>query len=176
MKKMLAILLAAALLLALAACGAAKDEAPESVGMANPWSDVDSAEAAAKGAGLDQFLLPAADTETSGGPIGWSGYRCMEGLAEADGYVGAAELTARKGLPQEGGDVSGDYTEYAFSWTQDVDGCEVSCFGNEEGRMMKAIWTADGFCFSLMVRGQGDLYTTYGIDAEAVALLVGAIK
>ena len=82
----------------------------------------------------------------------------------------------RKGLKQDGEDVSGDYTEYAFAWMQEVDGWEVSCFGNEEGRTMKAIWISDNFSYSIMVRGQGDIYDTYGLDEEAIGALVAAIQ
>jgi hypothetical protein len=38
-------------------------------GMANPWSDVDSAEAAAEGAGLDTFMVPDGEAEISLGEV-----------------------------------------------------------------------------------------------------------
>jgi hypothetical protein len=148
----------------------------EGAGMANPWTVVDTAAAAAEGAGVGSFQLPEDMTETSGGPVGWTEFQYMEGIAEAYGGIGAAELTARKGLAQDGEDVSGDYTEYAYQWTQDVNGIQVSCSGNEEGKTMKGVWTANDYSYSIMVRGQGDIYDTYGIDADAVQLLVETIQ
>jgi hypothetical protein len=146
------------------------------IGMANPWSDAETAEEAADGAGVGYFLVPENGTEAVGGRIDWFGFRYMDRLAEADGAVGAAELTVRKGLKQDSEDVSGDYTEYAYTWTQEADGWEVTCYGNEEGRMMKAVWLSDNFSYSVTVRGQGDLYTVYGLGADDVVALVTAIQ
>ena len=154
----------------------ASEETPADIGMANPWAEADTPDEAAEGAGVGYFMVPEEDMETSGGPVNWYGFQYMEGIAEADGAIGAAELTVRKGLKQDTEDVSGDYTAYAFEWTQEVDGWEVSCFGNEEGRTMKAIWLSDNFSYSVMVRGQGDMYDTYGVDEDAISALVTAIQ
>ena len=144
--------------------------------MANPWTDVSTPEEAAEGGGVGYFMLPENGTQLTGGPVDFVGYRYMKDLAEAQGYVGAAELTVRKGLKQNSEDVSGDYTEYAFSWTQETDGFQISCFGNEDGRMMKAVWLTDNFSYSAVVRGQGDISDTYGLAAEDVAALVTSIQ
>ena len=152
------------------------DASPETIGMANPWTKAETADEAAQGAGVGYFMVPEENMETTGGPVNWSGFQYMENIAEADGWVGTAELTVRKGLKQDTEDVSGDYTEYAFAWMQEVDGWQVSCFGNEEGRTMKAIWVSDNFSYSIMIRGQGDIYDTYGVDTEAIAALVAAIQ
>ena len=146
------------------------------IGMPNPWVDAASAEEAAEGAGVGYFLVPEGGTEIVGGRIDFGAFRYMKGLAEAEGWVGAAELTVRKGLKQDSTDVSGDFTEYAYTWTVEADGWEVTCFGNEEGRMMKAIWLSDNFSYSIVVRGQGDYYMTYGLGAEDVVALVTAIQ
>ncbi len=146
------------------------------VGMANPWTDTEDVNKAADGAEVGYFMVPENGTEVTGGRIDWYGFRFMTHLAEADGAVGAAELTVRKGLKQESEDVSGDYTEYAYTWTQEADGWDVTCYGNEEGRMMKAVWLSDNFSYSITVRGQGDLYDTYGLGAEDVVALVTAIQ
>ena len=100
----------------------------------------------------------------------------MEGIAEADGAIGAAELTVRKGLKQDTDDVSGDYTEYALEWTVESDDWQVTCYGNEENKAMKAIWLSDNFSYSILVRGQGDIYDTYGLDEEAIDALVTMIQ
>ncbi|MCR4906757.1 MAG: hypothetical protein K6A33_11830 [Clostridiales bacterium] len=177
MKKILVLMLAAILMLALTACGAkeTKDE-DGGEGSANPWTEVADAEEAANGAGVGYFTLPENGTEVTGGRIDFLGFRYMKNLAEADGAVGAAELTVRKGLKQDSEDVSGDYTAYKYAWTQDVGGWTVYCMGNEDGRTMKAIWVSDNFSYSIMVRGQGDYYDTYGLGAEDVTALVEGIQ
>ena len=121
--------------------------------------------------------------EVGGGPVGWDNYRYMDLLAEANGYVAAAELTVRKGVNRpdhdvgyDTDDVSGDYTAYAHEWTMEVNGWQVRCFGNEEGRTMKAIWASDNFSYCILVRGQGDLRDVYGLGADEIAALIGAIE
>ena len=151
--------------------------------IANPWEDVDNAQAAADGAGVGYFTLPEAGIEIDGGPIGWDNYRYMDLLAEANGYVGAAELMVRKGVNRpdhevgyDTTDVSGDYNTYAHEWTIEAMGWQVRCFGNEEGRTMKAIWSSDNFSYCILVRGQGDSWDTYGLGSDDIAALVGAIE
>ena len=169
-----------ALILTLFGIGICEEAAPEGAfgiaGMANPWTEAADADEAADGAGVGYFMVPEENAETTGGQVNWYGFQYMEGIAEADGGIGSAELTVRKGLKQNTADVSGDYTEYAFEWTQEAEGWQVSCFGNEEGRAMKAIWLSDNFSYSIVMRGQGDLYDVYGLDAEAIGALVAAIQ
>ena len=121
--------------------------------------------------------------EVVGGPIGWEFYRYMDLLAEANGYVGAAELTVRKGVNRpdhdvgyDTADVSGDYTAYAYEWTIEAGGWQIRCFGNEEGRTMKAIWSSDNFSYCILVRGHGGLRNVYGLGSDDIAALVGAIE
>ena len=153
------------------------------ISMANPWTEADSAEGAANGAGVGYFKLPEAGMEVGGGPIGWDSYRYMDLLAEANGYVGAAELTVRKGVNRpdrdvgyDTADVSGDYTAYAHEWMIEAKEWQVRCFGNENGRTMKAIWSSDNFSYCILVRGQGDIRDVYGLGSDDIAALVGAIE
>ena len=193
MKRTIAIAAALTMALTLPACAsnsqdAAKTDASETgeaTNIANPWNSVETAQEAAAGAGVGYFEVPADDTQSSIGPINWYGYQYMEYLAEADGAIGAAELTVRKGINAErapedvsydGNDVSGDYTEYAYTWDMDVDDWKVTCFGNEDGKTMKAIWQSDNFSYSIMVRGQGDTSDTFGLGAEDTAALVKAVQ
>ena len=159
------------------------DSSEAGASMANPWTDADSAKAAADGAGVGYFTLPEAGMEIDGGPIGWDTYRYMDLLAEANGYVGAAELTVRKGVNRpdhdvgyDTSDVSGDYTAYAHAWTIEAMGWQVRCFGSEEGRAMKAIWSSDNFSYCILVRGQGDMRDACGLGSDDIAALVGAIE
>ena len=199
MKKLIiASMAACALVVALAGCGsqqaqkeeAASSAAPEAaaetsapaeeaetstmVGMPNPWSDVATAEEAAAGAGLDGFSA-AEGVEISLGKVEKVTYRCMEGIAEADVEFPAVSMTIRKGINPGGIDISGDYNEYAHTWTQDVDGIELTCAGNREGDSTKTLWTVDGVEYSIDVLGLGG-DTDYGLSAEDLALLVPAIK
>ena len=195
MKKTLALTLIAALvLLTFAACGnsapAATEPAAdpaaeeESTEIANPWTQAENAQAAADGAGVGYFNLPENGTVLEeGGSVDFTDYQYTKLLAEADGYVGTAELVVRKGVKQpaeevayDTADVSGDYTEYTCSWDMEAAGWQVHCFGNEDGRAMKAIWTSDNFSYSVMVRGQGDIADTYGLSGDDMAALVGAIE
>ena len=156
-----------------------KEETTEetNVGMANPWSDAADADTAAEASGVGYFIVPANNGTYNDQQITISGFRYMEHLAEANGAIGAADFTIRKGLKQESSDVSGDYTEYAYNWSfESNDGFEINCYGNEEGKTMKATWLSDNFSYSLFVRGQGDEYDTYGLDEETMKLIVEDIQ
>ncbi|MBR5419711.1 MAG: hypothetical protein IK115_01035 [Lachnospiraceae bacterium] len=146
---------------------------PSGLGMANPWTDVDSADAAAEGAGVGYFMVPANKESYNDHQVYISGFRYMEHLAEANGSIGSAELTIRKGLKQDSEDVSGDYTEYAHSWSfENEDGFVINCFGNEEGKAMKTIWLSDNFSYSINVCGQGDESDTFGLSEDTLKLLI----
>ena len=148
--------------------------AEENTGLANPWSDVGSAEEAAKGAGIDSFVI-AEDPGLDLGELFERTYRCMDGIAEARLEYPASALTVRKGTIAEEGDISGDYTEYANTWTQDVNGIEVTCFGNREGDATKSIWTVDNMCFSIVAEGLGG-DQDFGLNAERLTAMVNSIQ
>ena len=148
--------------------------AEENTGLANPWSDVGSAEEAAKGAGIDSFVI-AEDPDLDLGQLFERTYRCMDGIAEARLEYPASALTVRKGTKAEEGDISGDYTEYANTWTQDVNGIEVTCFGNREGDAAKSIWTVDNMYFSIVAEGLGG-DQDFGLNAERLTAMVSSIQ
>ena len=151
----------------------AASAAEEITGLANPWSDVESAEEAAKGAGIDSFVI-AEDPGIDLGKNFERTYRCMDGIAEARLEYPASALTVRKGTNAEDGDISGDYTEYAETWTQDVDGIEVTCFGNWEGDASKSIWNVDGMYYSIVAEGLGG-DDDFGLNAERLTEMVRCI-
>ncbi|MBR3313770.1 MAG: hypothetical protein IKG18_06500 [Atopobiaceae bacterium] len=148
----------------------------EDVGLANPWSSAKTTEEAAEGAGVGYFQVPADSTEVDGTPLNWNGYQYMEHLAEADGTLGTAELTVRKGLNQESEDVSGDYNEYAEAWDLEADGWTVHCFGNEKGKASKAIWISDNFSYSITTRDKADPEVSYTLSDDAITALVSEIQ
>ena len=143
-------------------------------GIANPWSDVASAEEAAKGAGIDGFSL-ADDLGLDLGQEFERTFRCMDGIAEARMEFAASALTVRKGTAAEDGDISGDYNTYAHTWEEDVNGVKVTCSGNREGDATKAIWEVDGMCFSSFAEGLGG-DTDFGLNAERLSALLNAVS
>lgn len=154
--------------------GIAPDEGE--VGIANPWSDVDTLDAAAEGAGLEGFSIPE-EAEISLGEVRLSQARCMEGLAEAVVEYPAVEMTIRKGNASvaQDGDISGDYNEYANKWTQNIKGLEVTCFGNRKGDATKTIWQVDDTCYSITAYGLGG-DTDYGLSPDDLNSLINGIQ
>ena len=148
----------------------------EEEGIANPWSTADSLEAAAEGAGIDGFSIPEG-ADISLGEVKLSEARYMEGLAEAVVEYPAVEMTIRKGSASvaEDGDISGDFNEYANTWTQNIKGLEVTCFGNREGDATKTIWQVDDTCYSITAYGLGG-DTDYGLSADDLNSLINGIQ
>ena len=146
------------------------------VGIPNPWSDVNSAEEAAAGAGIDSFILPEG-VEIGLGTVDFTVYRCMDGLAEAIDEFPAVEMTIRKGTAEvaEDGDISGDYGQYKKSWTQNIKGLEVTCFGNREGDATKTIWESGDYCYSITAYGLGG-DDDFGLSADDLNSLINSMQ
>ena len=145
--------------------------------MPNPWSDAETAEAAAQGAGLSIFAVPEGIT-ISLGKVPAAAYRYMDGIAQATFEFPAVEMTIRKGTAAaaaEGGDISGDYTNYANTWTQNIKGLEVTCFGNREGEATKAIWQVGDNCWSIKVMGLGG-DSDFGLRENDLQSLIMAMQ
>ena len=120
--------------------------------MGNPWMTASSADAAARGAGIDSFKVPDGK-KISLGEIKTREYRCMNGIAEAYIPMQDVILTIRKGRvseAQEEGDISGDYNEYKHKRTQKVDKTDITCYGDQEEIISKAIWTDNRYCYSIV--------------------------
>lgn len=164
--------------MALSGCGKSEPEPEEQqAGMPNPWSDVATPEEAAEGAGVGVF--ECAGIETSLGTTEPEGYRYMKGCAEAEFPIAAVEMNIRKGTDAvtdvAKGDISGDYNEYKNTWTQKVDGIEVTCSGNRKGDSTKTIWARDGYYYSILAVGAGG-DDDFGLSKEDVEALVSNIK
>ena len=144
--------------------------------IANPWSTADTLHAAAEGAGLDGFSIPE-EAEISLGAVKLAEARYMEGIAEANVEFPAVEMTIRKGTAaaSEDGDISGDYNVYKNTWTQNIKGLEVTCFGNREGEATKTIWQVDDTCYSITAYGLGG-DTDYGLSPDDLNSLINGIQ
>lgn len=148
----------------------------EETGLANPWSTAEDLAAAAEGAGIDGFSI-AEGSEISLGAVNVTEARYMEGLAEAIVDFPAVQMTVRKGNADVAadGDISGDYNEYANTWTQNIKGLEVTCFGNREGEATKTIWQSGDTCYSITAYGLGG-DDDYGLSADDLNSLINGIQ
>lgn len=146
--------------------------------MANPWSDVASADEAAAGANVGSFAIPLG-SEISLGTIDEQHalFRCMDGLAEAQVDFPAVQMTIRKGTAAQAtdGDVSGDYNTYSSTWAATVGGQEVTCYGNRDGEATKTVWTAGDYCYSVTALGLGG-DTDFGLSADDLEVVVAGTK
>ena len=147
-----------------------------SAGMANPWSDVASAEEAAEGAGLDSFVVPEGEIADMGKPFAIH-YRCMDGMAEAVYEFPAAEITVRTAKIAEGEsfDVSGDYGEYAKEWTENINNVSVACAGNRKGESTKTYWGEGTLAHSITALGLGG-DDDFGLTVERLTVFVEAMN
>ena len=146
------------------------------VGMANPWTDAETAAEAAANAKLDSFTVPPEGFEISLGKLDAWSYRSMIGIAQANGGVADASLLVRKGVFSDDSDISGDYATYTFKWMRNVGNVEVTCFGNVEGKAAKTIWVVDDTAYCLLARIQNDDDETFGLGYDDVSALVGGIN
>jgi len=146
-------------------------------GVANPWSDVDSAEAAAEGAGFDSFVIPAGE-ELSLGKIENVSYRCMDGMTEAVIEYPAAQVVVRKGDPKHEmaeHDISGDYNQYKNNWQITVGDYEVYCAGNREGDSTKTVWSSGEYDYAVLAKGLGG-DEDFGLGEDDLNVLVNGTK
>lgn len=145
----------------------------ETVGMANPWEEYDTPEEAAQAAGYENFDI--AEMEISLGKVVPTACRAMPGLVEVDVEFPASMITLRKCELAQNGDCSGDYNSYAHKWTQNVKGLKVNCFGNEEGRSTKTIWTVGTMAYSIVATALGG-EENFGLSADDINSLINGIQ
>lgn len=137
------------------------------------WQSAASAEEAAAAVGMDTFEVPNGVT-IGLGEIQVESYHYQDNVVMANIPFPAVQMYVIKGTPDRE-DVSEDYAEYVNTWTQDVDGQEVTCFGNREGEATKTIWTTDAASYAVTAYGLGG-DTDFGLSAEDVAAVVSGTK
>lgn len=180
--KIICAVLVMALALPIAACTKTEQETTvvtavteSSGGMGNPWKSADTLDQAAEGAGLGRFDL--ADGLSVGDvPVRIDRIRYTDGLVEIECSFADVSMVIRKGLVEAGinRDVSGDYNSYAAEWTQNVKGLEVDCYGFEEGKAVKLLWSVDDYSFAILVEAEGG--ADYGLSADEISSLINAIQ
>ena len=102
-------------------------------------------------------------------------YSAMEGVAQAAIEYPAAAIEVRKGTAAEDGDISGDYNAYANTWTQNIKGLEVTCFGNREGEASKTIWESGGVFYSIVAQGLGG-DADFGLNADDLNSVINGLQ
>ena len=194
MKKYLAILISALLLLSMAACGtgdvsSASSSLPEeSSGSSSVESESSPEESSSpeseetESSESTQIPNPYVDctsmedaAETSGFTLelpealtqkGEPVIQAIEGTLISVSYPdGKGEIIVRKGSGEE--DVSGDFNVYEEQSTAEADGTEVTLRGNG-GLVNLAIWQRDGFSYSLSF--------SEGIAADEIVGLIAGIR
>ena len=159
MKKMLAILLSALMILSLAACSQGKPDNrtdPESgntlgeggnMQIGNPWVDCATLDEAAKTAGFD-IAIPG-KFEGYANKV----YQAIEKTMiqvfyyDGDPEAESSRITVRKGTGSD--DISGDYNEYSEKKTVQIHGIDVLVKG-EKGLIHCATWIKDGYSFAIV--------------------------
>ncbi len=145
-----------------------------SMGMENPWTEVETIEEAAAGAGLDGFDL-VENLDLRPGEMVERSYRYMDGVAEVTLEFAAVMVNVRKGKAPEDGDISGDYNTYTYNWTQNIKGLNVNCYGNREAAAAKTIWTLGDYSYSITAIGLGG-DDAFGLNADDINSIVNGLQ
>lgn len=184
------VIAAGALALSMAACGA--DQYMEDLAVSqtgadeeytlrqNPWTEADSADEAAQGAGFESFSN-GAGTITSLGSTYNQDFMCTMGhcWSEIVYENPSVDIAVHKGLrdvyelPDEYDDIFFDLdSEYAHTWTQTIGDVEVTCCGNREGAAAKAFWSKDGCDYVVYSFDLTFTDPSFGLSEQDLAELV----
>ena len=160
MKKMMAVLLMALMILSLAACSQGEPDdrrdpeggnAPNGAGnmqIGNPWIDCATLDEAAKAAGFD-IAIPG-KFEGYANKVYQAIEKTMIQVFYYDGDPEAetsSRITVRKGTGSD--NISGDYNDYSEKETIQIHGLDVLVKG-DKGLVSCATWTQDGYSFAIV--------------------------
>ena len=166
MKKLLAILMSAAIALSIAACGAGKPTGgnpanKSNVEIPNPFVDCETMEEAQEKAGFDMALPDTID--------GYDSRKISVIEKELISVIFVndkdGQICFRKGVGEK--DVSGDFNQYAETEQIDMGGTTITLKGSD-GKVNLAVWTKDGYAFSIS--------STDGLSKVTMTDLVTALK
>ena len=140
------------------------EDAPPTSQISNPWTDHGTLAEAEKTVGFE--LSAPESIEGYDAPI----YRTLSGVMLEILYPAEnGEVRIRKQAATDvvGNDISGDYNdyqEYAAIATAS-ENASITLSGNE-GLYAKAIWTVDGYAYSITVDPAMDVVTMSGLTAQ----------
>lgn len=143
------------------------------------WEKTNTAEDAAKKAGLNEFVLPL-DAETDLGnvadSINYMNFRYQKNTVQADFPIAAVEMVIRKSQKTYAAEeISSGSKQFRYSWTQDVNDTVVTCFGSREGDASKIVWTAYDYGYCILATGAGG-DDNFGLSENDVAIWVQGIR
>lgn len=188
MKKALPI--AAALVLAIAGCGqqAAETQTEEPTAQEATeetaaevaeepqieWTEVATAEEAAKGAGIEKFDVidefRIGDLEYKDPKFSYAG-----GVAQATYETPATMIYVRKGVGTYSTPLSDrNLDEFASRWFKVIEGSNISCYGVAKGAVTVATWSDGNTSYGLTFQGLGG--EEMSMDADELAVLVRGIN
>lgn len=143
-------------------------------GVANPWEVAQTAEETAQGAGLDVFGVPES-VQVGGVEYAEPAFFFTSSIAQVSYSRDADTILLRKSGAEAGKEgLAGDYNEYAKTWTQDVDGIEVTCYGAKQEAAQLILWQQDSNNYSLGFGFGSD--ETPAMTPADVASIVGGIR
>ena len=164
MKKYLALVLSACVLLAFAACARQPQSAisTDTQQIPNPWTDYASLDVAEAAAGFDLAIPDAVDgcSEKQFRAMDADGDKMIE-VIYASGENEIARIRKASGAE----DISGDCNAYAEQ--TELTDAAVTMKG-ADGLVQLAIWQADGYTYAVSVEN--------GLTADAMAELVAQVR
>ena len=142
--------------------------------IANPWEVAQTAEETAQGAGLDKFGVPES-VQAGGTEYDSPAYFYTKTIAQVRYSHDSDTILLRKSGSNTGKEgLAGDYNDYAETWSQDVDGIEVTCYGAAQEAAQLIMWQRDGSNYSLGFGFGGD--TAAAMTPDDVARIVGSVQ
>ena len=167
MRKLMLVLMCAATMTSMAACGAKEsvttevtkavtetetaeeqEKVGETVGMSNPWTDCKTLQEAEDNTGFSITVPEHIDgyTQTM---IQTLDKEVIQVFYQEDGQS-ETEILVRKGIGSD--DISGDYNKYNEKTQRNINNYDVTEQGND-GKVMLATWTDAGYTYSVSTPG-----------------------
>lgn len=162
MKKLIALLLGATIILSLTACGnhSSKPKGNEAAQIPNPFVNCDTLEDAANISGFDMTVPNSLDGYSNRSIQAIENEMIQVVYGDDDNNVVLRKATGAD-------DVSGDYNKYAQTNVVTINNMSVTLKGNDN-MVSVATWTHDGYSFAISINGKG-------LFADAVTDLAQAI-
>ncbi|MGN0707916.1 MAG: hypothetical protein ACI4JC_07955 [Faecalibacterium sp.] len=163
MKKMMAFVLSAVMVLSLAACSGIGKTGGSSLQIPNPFTECETMEDAANLVGFDFDVPDAVDDKER------TAIRVNAGSKLVEVIYGSEDEKAVIRKAEGSEDISGDYNHYAENTTVAVDKVQVTMKG-KDGQVQLAVWTNNGYAYSI------GIYAESGISSDAMTDLVAAVQ